>query len=113
MFYSRDAVDEHDRNDRFQSASITLYQAALAASKLGHGYLTYALVEGGLKTNAADKEPADGQVLLREWLDYATERVPLSNRKNSTIEETRQTVGQNQIRRSDSGNDRSLQHPRV
>jgi hypothetical protein len=29
-----------------------------------------------LRTNAADKEPQDGQVLLREWLDYATERVP-------------------------------------
>ena len=26
--------------------------------------------------NAADEEPQDGQVLLREWLDYATERVP-------------------------------------
>ncbi|MFS8085296.1 MAG: caspase family protein, partial [Acidobacteriota bacterium] len=52
------------------------YQAAQEASRLGHGYLTYALVEEGLKTNAADKEPKDGQVLLREWLDFATERVP-------------------------------------
>lgn len=52
------------------------YQAALEASKLGHGYLTYALVEEGLKTPAADLEPKDNQVLLREWLDYATNRVP-------------------------------------
>ena len=52
------------------------YQAAQKAARLGHGFLTYALVEEGLKTNAADKEPKDGQVLLREWLDYATERVP-------------------------------------
>ncbi len=52
------------------------YQAALEASKLGHGYLTYALVEEGLKTAAADIQPRDGQVLLKEWLDYATQRVP-------------------------------------
>jgi len=52
------------------------YQAAQEAARLGHGYLTYALVEEGLKTNAADRAPKDGQVTLREWLDYATERVP-------------------------------------
>lgn len=52
------------------------YQMALEGSRLGHGYLTYALVEEGLKTAKADFEPQDGQVLLREWLDYATERVP-------------------------------------
>ncbi len=52
------------------------YQAALEASRLGHGYLTYALVEEGLKTPAADVEPKDSQLLLREWLDYATNRVP-------------------------------------
>jgi hypothetical protein len=38
--------------------------------------LTYALVEEGLKTTAADNEPKDGVVNAREWLDYATERVP-------------------------------------
>lgn len=53
------------------------YQAALEASKLGHGYLTYALVEEGLKTGQADREPKDGRVYLREWLDFATARVPV------------------------------------
>jgi hypothetical protein len=52
------------------------YQAALEAEQLGHGYLTFALVEEGLKTLKADAEPADGEVVLREWLNYATERVP-------------------------------------
>jgi len=52
------------------------YQAALEAEQLGHGYLTYALVEEGLKSGAADNSARDGQVTLREWLDYATERVP-------------------------------------
>ena len=52
------------------------FQAALEAAQLGHGYLTYALVEEGLKTAAADTEPKDGVVIAREWLDFATERVP-------------------------------------
>ena len=52
------------------------YQAALEAAQLGHGLLTYALVEEGLKTAAADNEPKDGVVSAREWLDFATERVP-------------------------------------
>ena len=52
------------------------YQAAWEASRLGHGFLTYALVEEGLKKGTADKEPKDDQIVLREWLDYATERVP-------------------------------------
>jgi WD40 repeat protein len=52
------------------------YQAALEAARLGHGYLTYALVEEGLKRQSADFEPRDGVVLAREWLDYAAMRVP-------------------------------------
>jgi WD40 repeat protein/uncharacterized caspase-like protein len=52
------------------------YQAALEAVQLGHGLLTYALVEEGLKTAVADNEPKDGILNAREWLDFATERVP-------------------------------------
>jgi len=52
------------------------YQAAKGASQLGHGLLTYALVEEGLKQGAADGDPKDGQIVVREWFDYATTRVP-------------------------------------
>ncbi|HEU4834258.1 MAG TPA: caspase family protein [Pyrinomonadaceae bacterium] len=52
------------------------FQAALEAAQLGHGYLTYALVEEGLKTPVADTQPRDGVVIAREWLNFATERVP-------------------------------------
>ena len=52
------------------------YQAALEAGQFGHGLLTYALVEEGLKTGVADYEPKDGVISAREWLDFATERVP-------------------------------------
>lgn len=52
------------------------YQAALEASELGHGFLTYALVEEGLKNGEADRAPKDGKVLIREWVDFAVGRVP-------------------------------------
>ncbi|HMH96046.1 MAG TPA: caspase family protein, partial [Bradyrhizobium sp.] len=52
------------------------YQAAQEASKFGHGFLTYALIEEGLVQNQADIEPKDGSVVVREWFDFATQRVP-------------------------------------
>ena len=52
------------------------HQAALEASELGHGFLTYALVEEGLKKGEADREPKDGRILIREWVDFAVARVP-------------------------------------
>ncbi len=52
------------------------YQAALEAAELGHGFLTYALVEEGLKKGAADTDPKDGKILIREWVDFAVDRVP-------------------------------------
>ncbi|HKO99496.1 MAG TPA: caspase family protein [Pyrinomonadaceae bacterium] len=61
------------------------YQAAQETSQLGHGLLTYALVEEGLKQIAADSEPKDGEVGVREWFDYASARVP-----NMQIEKMKQ-----------------------
>lgn len=52
------------------------YQAALELEQLGHGLLTYALVEEALKTPAADLAPKDSEISMREWWDYATIRVP-------------------------------------
>jgi WD40 repeat protein/uncharacterized caspase-like protein len=57
------------------------YQAALENAELGHGYLTYALIEDGLRRMEADYKPRDGRVLLREWLDYASEKVPRMQEK--------------------------------
>jgi WD40 repeat protein len=50
-------------------------EEAFVSEKLKHSYLTYALVEDGLKTNAADADH-NGEVTLREWFDYAVARVP-------------------------------------
>src|SRR5262245_15576559 len=51
-------------------------QEAKADKKIakGHGYLTYALVEEALKTRVAADQ--NGNVLLRDWVDYAVQRVP-------------------------------------
>jgi WD40 repeat protein len=64
------------------------YQAAQEASQLGHGLLTYALVEEGLKQAAADNDPKDGRVWVREWFDYASTRVP-----NMQLEKMKQARG--------------------
>jgi WD40 repeat protein/uncharacterized caspase-like protein len=91
------------------------YQAALEAAQLGHGLLTYALVEEGLKTAAADNEPKDGVVNARELLDFATERVP--QMQEEKMKETRGlgvgiafTEGEQKIADPDK---RSVQRPRV
>lgn len=52
------------------------FQAAQEVSRIGHGILTYALIVEGLEKGLADFEPKDGQVVVREWLDYAILRVP-------------------------------------
>ena len=53
-------------------AAAQSYQAAREFSTLGHGLLTYTLVEGGLKQFGADNSPRDNQITAEEWLDYAT-----------------------------------------
>jgi WD40 repeat protein/uncharacterized caspase-like protein len=91
------------------------FQAALEAAQLGHGYLTYALVEEGLKTPVADTEPKDGVLIAREWLDFATERVPQMQQEKMTQGrgvglEISFTEGETNV--SDPSQ-RSLQRPRV
>ena len=84
------------------------FQAALEAAQLGHGYLTYALVEEGLKTPKADTEPKDGVVIAREWLDFATERVPQMQE-----EKMAQGRGLGLEISFTEGEQRSVQRPRV
>ena len=81
------------------------YQAALETPQHGHGYLTYALVEEGLKTANADTDPRDGQVTVREWLDYATQRVPQlqeedARRPKPTMSTTQEQTAQQKPQRT-------------
>ncbi len=86
------------------------YQKAREPDRLGHGYLTYALVDEGLKTNVADRAPKDGQVLLREWFLFATERVPLMQKENrdDRAKQSRDAGGTFSL-----NDDDTLQRPRV
>lgn len=52
------------------------YESALESSRLGHGYLTYALTDEGLSTASADAKPIDDQISAVEWFEYASRRVP-------------------------------------
>jgi hypothetical protein len=65
----------YDKN-MYVLAAAQGYQAALETARLGHGYLTYALIEEGLKQGYADRDPKDRVVTMKEWLDYAVARVP-------------------------------------
>src|ERR1043165_3032592 len=85
------------------------FQAALEAAQLGHGYLTYALVEEGLKTPVADTSPKDGVVIAREWLNFATERVPQMQEEKMS---QGRGIGLEEITFSE-GEKRSVQRPRV
>lgn len=86
------------------------FQAALEAVQLGHGYLTYALVEEGLKTPVADTEPKDGVVIAREWLDFATVRVPQMQEEKMS---QGRGLGIQQEITFVEGEKRSVQRPRV
>ncbi len=61
------------------------FETAVEDSRLGHGLLTYVLVEEGLQQAAADELPGDGRIELREWLDYATTRVPRVALRDSAL----------------------------
>lgn len=99
----------------------------------GHGYLTYALVEEGLKTQAAAE---NGSVLLRPWFEFASRRVPglqstvhesktlksqAAKRKNAAthMKEVQPTGNRGLLPDDDPGaklvdpGDHARQHPRV
>ena len=86
------------------------FQAALEAAQLGHGYLTYALVEEGLKTPAADTQPKDGVVIAREWLNFATVRVPQMQEEKMA---QGRGIGLQQEITFVEGEKRTVQRPRV
>jgi len=49
-------------------------QDAFESSEIHHGLLTFALIEEGLKQGKAAQQ--DGQIYLRQWLDYSIRAVP-------------------------------------
>jgi uncharacterized caspase-like protein len=97
-------------------AGAQAYQAAMEAAQLGHGYLTYTLVEEGLKTEAAVKNDKAKEVTIQRWLDYAAARVPqMQQEKMDAARELKQkppafTPGDEKVA---DPTQRSVQVPRV
>ena len=51
---------------------------ALESESLGQGLLSYALVEDGIKRGRADFKPTpDGNITMKEWLEYGEVEVPV------------------------------------
>ena len=66
----------NDKGMYILTASQSL-EAAYVSLALKRSYLSFALIEEGLKTpEVADVAPKDGLLSIREWFDYATNRVP-------------------------------------
>ena len=57
-------------------ASTQADDVALESALIQHGLLTHALTHDGLLAAQADFEPANGRIMLGEWLKYAEQRVP-------------------------------------
>jgi WD40 repeat protein/uncharacterized caspase-like protein len=85
------------------------YQAALETAELGHGYLTFALIEDGLKKGLSDRDPKDGLALAREWFNYAEERVPQMQEREM---QTRLLLDF-AVSEAKASSQRSIQRPRV
>jgi WD40 repeat protein len=69
------------------------FEDSYTSKTLGRSYLTYALVEDGLKNFLADASQ-DGRLLLREWFDYTISRVPqLRQETLAKISQTEQNKG--------------------
>lgn len=60
-------------------------EEAYVSKYLKRSYLTYALIEDGLKSAKADVMPLDGKLSLKEWFDYAEVRVPQLREKYGKI----------------------------
>lgn len=85
------------------------FQEAKADKRIakGHGYLTYALIEEGIRQRkAADKE---GNVMLRDWVDYAVQRVPIMQQTEAA--ERREFVKKKTA--SANNDEEEIQTPRV
>jgi uncharacterized caspase-like protein len=87
------------------------YQAALEVAKLGHGYLTFALIEDGLKKGLADRDPKDGLALAREWFNYAEERVPQMQEREMQTRPPLDSAGNDA--KAEDPKQRGVQRPRA
>lgn len=75
-FNSRDFAQLAYEKGAHVLAAAQSNQAALEFQRLGHGLLTYTLVEKGLKSYGSDRN-GDRRITAAEWFAYAEQQVPI------------------------------------
>lgn len=86
-------------------------ESAFVSEALQRSYLSYALTVEGLKTSRADTAPRDGLLSVREWFDYATNRVP--QLRQNTAEKPSKTEQGKGLEEEDEVKEEKTQRPRV
>ena len=66
----------YDKGIQILTATQADNVAIESGGTIGHGLLTYALLNEGLESVAADFRPRDTKIQLTEWLQYGETRVP-------------------------------------
>ena len=103
----------YDKGMRILAATQKDQDAIDGTDKTKMGLLIYALIEDGLRAGKADNAPKDGRIMLSEWLNYASQRVPgvFQGIKDGTIKGTRGTVEYSSDPKTDAARRASLQQP--
>ena len=65
-------------------------EQTLESGLLGHGFLAYTLVEEGIKQGKAALNSLDGRINAEQWLEYASQRVPLLEAERIGLAERQQ-----------------------
>jgi Caspase domain len=100
----------YDKAMRVLAAS-QLQDVAREFPSLRHGLLTYVLAQEGLVNRAADINPADGEVHIGEWLQYALERTPVLNQKMARGEYPEKGFGVRPVTRQFKSESQTMQVP--
>jgi uncharacterized caspase-like protein len=103
----------YDKGMRILAATQVQQQAVDGTDATKMGLLIYALIEDGLRAGKADSPPKDGRIMLSEWLNYASQRVPgvFQGIQDGTIKGTRGTVEYSPDSKTDAAQRASLQQP--
>ena len=103
----------YDKGMRILAATQVQQQAVDGTDATKMGLLIYALIEDGLRAGKADSAPKDGRIMLSEWLNYASQRVPsiFQGIHDGTMKGTRGTVEYSPDSKTDAAQRASLQQP--
>jgi uncharacterized caspase-like protein len=103
----------YDKGMRILAATQVQQDAIDGTDKTQMGLLIYALIEEGLRAGKADSAPKDGRIMLSEWLNYASQRVPgvFKDLQDGTIKGTKGEVIYSKDSKIDASRRSSLQQP--